>query len=303
MKKEKGDMLVKKHKNKKMKKKILRSLPIIILFCVYLCGYVYFSVHFLPKTIINGNRCGMKTVKEGNDLEKKRMRDYQIIMRLNNSECILMNKDVPYVRSDVRSEMKDILKKQKKFAWFLHLKDKKVFHIGKYVVNEDALKSSLNTFTFVHPEDIRQPENAKLKFNKRTQRYKIIEAVSGNKINFQKLISGVKKTAEAKKTYFDASKCYPQARVDSKSKQLLEAKKTLDAYLSCTIQYKSGTKNKKTLNGNTIGHISERFHKQFSRKMSYKDMVQYIHEHETSKYTNHVFTFTFTKTGGMKAYA
>ena len=86
---------------------------IIILFCVYLCGYVYFSVHFLPKTIINGNRCGMKTVKEGNDLEKKRMRDYQIIMRLNNSECILMNKDVPYVRSDVRSEMKDILKKQK----------------------------------------------------------------------------------------------------------------------------------------------------------------------------------------------
>lgn len=235
MKKEKGDMLVKKHKNKKMKKKILRSLPIIILFCVYLCGYVYFSVHFLPKTIINGNRCGMKTVKEGNDLEKKRMRDYQIIMRLNNSECILMNKDVPYVRSDVRSEMKDILKKQKKFAWFLHLKDKKVFHIGKYVVNEDALKSSLNTFTFVHPEDIRQPENAKLKFNKKTQRYKIIEAVSGNKINFQKLISGVKKTAEAKKTYFDASKCYPQARVDSKSKQLLEAKKTLDAYLSCTI--------------------------------------------------------------------
>lgn len=252
MKKEKGDMLVKKHKNKKMKKKILRSLPIIILFCVYLCGYVYFSVHFLPKTIINGNRCGMKTVKEGNDLEKKRMRDYQIIMRLNNSECILMNKDVPYVRSDVRSEMKDILKKQKKFAWFLHLKDKKVFHIGKYVVNEDALKSSLNTFTFVHPEDIRQPENAKLKFNKKTQRYKIIEAVSGNKINFQKLISGVKKTAEAKKTYFDASKCYPQARVDSKSKQLLEAKKTLDAYLSCTIQYKSGTKNKKTLNANTI---------------------------------------------------
>lgn len=114
MKKEKGDMLVKKHKNKKMKKKILRSLPIIILFCVYLCGYVYFSVHFLPKTIINGNRCGMKTVKEGNDLEKKRMRDYQIIMRLNNSECILMNKDVPYVRSDVRSEMKDILKKTKK---------------------------------------------------------------------------------------------------------------------------------------------------------------------------------------------
>lgn len=71
-----------------MKKKILRITPVIILFCVYLCGYVYFSVHFLPKTIINGNRCGMKTVKEGNDLEKKRMRDYQIIMRLNNSECI-----------------------------------------------------------------------------------------------------------------------------------------------------------------------------------------------------------------------
>lgn len=59
----------------------------------------------------------------------------------------------------------------------------------------------------------------------------------------------------------------------------------------------------KLMHGNTVGHFSERFHTQFSRKMSYKDMVQYIHEHETAKYTNNVFVFTFTKTGGVNVYA
>lgn len=59
----------------------------------------------------------------------------------------------------------------------------------------------------------------------------------------------------------------------------------------------------KLMHGNTVGHVSEKFHKQFSRKMSYKDMIQYIHEHETAKYTNNVFVFTFTKTGGVNMYA
>lgn len=59
----------------------------------------------------------------------------------------------------------------------------------------------------------------------------------------------------------------------------------------------------KLMHGNTVGHFPERFHTQFSRKMSYKDMVQYIHEHETAKYTNNVFVFTFTKTGGVNVYA
>ena len=113
----------------------------------------------------------MKTIQEGNELEKKRMKDYQITMQLNDSECILINKEVPYVQSDIKSALKNILKKQNKVVWFLHLRDKKEFdHVGKYIVDKDALKASLNTFTFVHPEDIKQPENAKLKYDEKTRR-------------------------------------------------------------------------------------------------------------------------------------
>ena len=56
----------------------------------------------------------MKTIQEGNELEKKRMKDYQITMQLNDSECILINKEVPYVQSDIKSALKNILKKQNK---------------------------------------------------------------------------------------------------------------------------------------------------------------------------------------------
>lgn len=259
-----------------MKKKILRTIPILFFICIYLCGYVYFSSHFLPGTTINKNDCGMKTIQEGNELEKKRIKDYQITMQLNDSECILINKEVPYVQSDIKSALKNILKKQNKVVWFLHLRDKKEFdYVGKYIVDKDALKASLNTFTFVHPEDIKQPENAKLKYDEKTRRYKIIDAVSGNKINFQKLVKGIKETAEAKKTYFNASKCYPQAGVNSKSEQFLSAKKTLDNYLSCTIQYSSDKKVKKTLDAATI-HDFLCWDKEFNVWISEESVKEYV---------------------------
>lgn len=56
----------------------------------------------------------------------------------------------------------------------------------------------------------------------------------------------------------------------------------------------------KLMHGNTIGPEPERYHKQFSRKMNYHQLVCYIHEHEEAKYAGKAVNFTFTKTGAYK---
>lgn len=57
----------------------------------------------------------------------------------------------------------------------------------------------------------------------------------------------------------------------------------------------------KLMHGNTLGQCPNRYHKQFMRRMSYREMFIYIHEHEQSKYTQNVPDFfTFTKNGARK---
>lgn len=55
----------------------------------------------------------------------------------------------------------------------------------------------------------------------------------------------------------------------------------------------------KLMHGNSIGQIQNGYHKQFIRKMSYKNLFIYISEHQRGKYSDKkVEKFTFTKTGG-----
>lgn len=56
----------------------------------------------------------------------------------------------------------------------------------------------------------------------------------------------------------------------------------------------------KLMHSNCISAYENKYHKQFSRKMNYRQLVTYIHEHETAKYTNQTIRFTFTKTGAIK---
>lgn len=54
------------------------------------------------------------------------------------------------------------------------------------------------------------------------------------------------------------------------------------------------------MHGNGCGFEPQGWHKQFSRKMDYHGLIQYIHEHEIAKYCGKHVDFTFTKTGAYK---
>lgn len=54
----------------------------------------------------------------------------------------------------------------------------------------------------------------------------------------------------------------------------------------------------KLMHSNTAGtNPYKGFHKQFTRHMDYRGIVQYIHEHETAKYEGAAVDFHFTKKG------
>lgn len=56
----------------------------------------------------------------------------------------------------------------------------------------------------------------------------------------------------------------------------------------------------KLMHGNGIGADPRGYHKQFTRKMDYHGVVQYVHEHEMAKYCGKPIDFTFTKTGAYR---
>lgn len=57
----------------------------------------------------------------------------------------------------------------------------------------------------------------------------------------------------------------------------------------------------KLMHGNQLGQKPNGYHKQFSRKMNYKELFVYITEHAQGKYSgSRPLQFSFTKTGAKK---
>lgn len=59
----------------------------------------------------------------------------------------------------------------------------------------------------------------------------------------------------------------------------------------------------KLYHGNSIGQLQNGYHKQFSRKMNYAEVLVYIKEHRDAKFKGIRNGFTFTKTGARKTAA
>nr|WP_303181810.1 hypothetical protein [Lachnoclostridium phocaeense] len=49
----------------------------------------------------------------------------------------------------------------------------------------------------------------------------------------------------------------------------------------------------KLYHGNSFGNVSERYHKQFTRKITMAQLVTYIHDHELAKYMGCTSVFTY----------
>lgn len=235
-------------------KKII--IGIIISFCILLAIYIgtslYFINHFYFGTVINNVNASCKTVDEVTKEISSGINTYslELVGRNNVKEKITSSDiDLKYNKNDKIKQLKD---DQNPFGWIVSIFKKNNHEVpGIISYNKEKLDKCFNNLAYFDKKNIVNPKNASLKYT--DNGYKIVDEVYGNKVNSSILYKDIEIALinREKTLNLENINCYENPKYTSKSQEVMDAKKTLDKYVSAKVTYKIGD-NTEVVNGSLI---------------------------------------------------
>jgi len=230
---------------------VIGLLSILI---IYLCMVLYFKNHFYFRTTINGIKASGKTVEEINKEMESEVKNYtlQLEGRDGSKEKISARDfNLKYNTNNEIQKLKDAENPFNIFKAILVKKDLKMPRTISY--DEEVLKQHINKMVFFNENKITNPKNASLNFT--GKEYAITAEVMGNKVNKDNLIKEIKNAIVTNKEVInlEQSNCYENPKYTSKSKEVIEAKNTMDKYLQAVITYDIRG-NKEVVNASKINN-------------------------------------------------
>lgn len=239
-------MEIEKSKLTKNKKGIIISFCIV--FVIYLGFSIYFKNHFYFGTKLNSIDVSAKTVEEvGEEIQTYTLK---IEERGELNEKI-KSEDIglKYASEEKIQALKD---SQNPFGWISSLFNKdESTESGIVTYDEELLRKYLEGLSCFDSSKITEPQNPKFEY-KGTE-YEITDEVYGNKINKDILYDNVVKAIlnGEKILNLESIDCYYNPKYTATSKDVMDAKSSLDKYASSKITYTFGEKNE-VLDGSTI---------------------------------------------------
>ncbi len=231
-----------------------RVIGLLSILIIYLCMVLYFKNHFYFRTTINGIKASGKTVEEVNKEMESEVKNYtlQLEGRDGSKEKILAKDfNLKYNTNNEIQKLKDAENPFNIFKAILVKKDLKMPRTISY--DEELLKQHINKTVFFNENKITNPKNASLNFT--GKEYAITAEVMGNKVNKDNLIKEIKNAIVTNKEVInlEQSNCYENPKYTSKSKEVIEAKNTMDKYLQAVITYDIRG-NKEVVNASKINN-------------------------------------------------
>ena len=241
---DKSDVLMKKKK-----------WPIITLICIFFIIYlgitIYFRNHFY-NTSIDGIDMFGKSIDDAKNLISYRLDHYSLEINEGNQDTQYIKGSEIGLKYDLGNEIEKIKYNETPF-WCIavmlkHNNYETNFNIS---VDEELLSKELNKIIEARKDNIKENENAKINF--KDGEYVIENEVYGNVIDknilAEKIIEEIKKTKY--KIDIENLDCYTKPQYTAKSSEVINAKNTLNKYLTTNVTYNFGN-DKEVLNKDEI---------------------------------------------------
>ena len=232
------------------------AIGIIIALCILLCIYlgmsVYFMNHFYYGSEINGIKISSKSVKDAEAVLTSELQKYTLTLKERGGKSEQIKAFDVGVRYPSETVFQNLKAKQNPFYWFLAYFNSKGYKMTTEITyDEKLLREQLNKLTCLASSNVIEPQNPKLQYKGNS--YEILGEMLGNKIDKEILYASVADALLKKSTEMDleAIRCYINPEYNSKSQKVIEAKNTLDKYLSSNVTYTFGNDNK-TIDSNII---------------------------------------------------
>jgi hypothetical protein len=235
-------------------------LSIVVFTCTLIVAYLAISAYFMNRfyfgATINCTSISGKTVQEVDDQIASEVDTYvlEIIERGGQKEQIRAEDiALEYIPN---GQIQDLKNKQNSFKWIAAVFNREDTTIEKTVsYNEELLKKYVDSLACLN-NNIVEPQNASIKYT--DTGYVVIDEVNGNKINKDILYDNVVKAILKGESTVDLEtiNCYENPKYTSNSKEVVDAKNTLNKYISSVITYNFGQRTE-VLNGLTINNWLE----------------------------------------------
>lgn len=251
-------------KSVNIKKRIIIGIiiSISILLIIYLSTSLYFMKRFYFGTKINGVSVTGKTTE---DIEADILAESEAyILKLKqrgNIEENINGRDIEY-KYNLENKIEDLKDNQSAFGWIYGVFNTSDYKLEKKVsYNDELLKKKFRSLNCFKNDNIIKPESAKIEYE--NKEYVIKEEIQGNKVNKDILYKKVKEALNNKvdEINLEEIECYEKPKYTVASKEVVNAKNTLDKYIGSVITHKFGD-NKEVLNGDSIHnwlHIDNNF--------------------------------------------
>lgn len=234
------------------KGKVISITLVFLLILIYSSTVLYFKNHFYFGTTINCFNASGKTVEEVNKKITDDVKNYslQLVGRDGAKEKITAS-DIN-IKCNIYNKIAKYKNTQSPYN-IVH----GIFSSGKYDVEKSVsyddklLKSRIDNLSFFNESKVINPQNASLKYSDKG--YEIVNEVNGNKVNKDILYKKIVEAVLNNKSTINLEKdgCYENPKVTAKSKEIVDAKNTLNKYLGSEITYNIG-ENKVVLDSSMI---------------------------------------------------
>lgn len=224
-------------KNKK-KKIVIISLSFFGLVIVYLGISLYFINRFYFGSSINCMNVSGKTVNEVNEQLDRKISNY--VLTLYEKDGVkekISGKDIA-LKHNSQKEIQRLKDEQNPFQWIKGLFSKKDNTFNEMIsFDENLLKEKVDNLNCFDENNVVEPKEPRFVYT--DNGYNLIKEVNGNKVNKDVLYKNVVNSIIKGETTIDLEKmnCYEKPKYSVKSKEVLDAKNTLNKYISSKITY------------------------------------------------------------------
>ena len=242
---------------------------------IYLGATIFFVNRFYPGSTINCVNVSGKTVEEADDELFNQTKAYQLdIKGRNGFDDSIQANDIQlnYIDNKMIQKFKD---SQNPFKWiYSAFGNTNYKNSNMFSFNDDNLKKKIDNLSCFNVNNIEESKNPILQYE--NGEYTIVKEVYGNKVDKEKLYKVISDAIENGNSAIDIDKnqCYENPRFTSESSQVVDAKDTLNKYVSSKITYNTGDKEE-VLDGDDIRNFID-VDKDYNVSINEKKVNEYV---------------------------
>ena len=232
-------------------KKILTVLGIIVgvLLLIYVAGGLFFSSHFLPRTIFDNQDVSLKSISATAEIMENAAADYSVQVKGEGLNFTVTSQDMD-VKIDGESVAKKALESENAWTWpasFFTTHDITESLAASY--NDSGLRKIVESQVEAVNENAEDPTNASLEYSEEDKSFEIVAEKAGTKLDSEAVLKVVDEAATNLKTTAEITdEQLLQPSITKDDERLATAQETANNYVKADLNM--------TIDGTSVGEIN-----------------------------------------------